>query len=343
MTSRHAVAALLLALAAAPAAAQGPQPAPIAETELVRRLTVALDSLAALEQFSGVVALAQRDRRVFARAYGMADREARRPNDIETGFNLGSINKVFTQIAIRQLAAAGRLSVDSALATYWPDYPNPDVARRVSVQQLLQHRSGIGGNIFAAPPGGRRSDVRHNRDFVQLFAREPLQFEPGARQQYSNAGYVVLGQLVERLSGEDYYDYVRRHIYEPAGMARTAAHAVDSLPPNTAIGYTRGGGDAGAGAGLRRNTETLPGRGSAAGGGYSTAQDLLRFVRALAAGRVPSGPPPGVGVAGGAPGINAILEGDLPGGYDLVVLANLDPPAAERVARMVRTWLNAND
>jgi hypothetical protein len=87
----------------------------------------------------------------------------------------------------------------------------------------------------------------------------------------------------------------------------------------------------------------LPGRGSSAGGGYSTAHDLLRLLNALRAGKIPSGPPAGVGIAGGAPGLNAAVEGDLPGGYDVIVLTNLDPPAAEKVARIVRGWLGARD
>jgi CubicO group peptidase (beta-lactamase class C family) len=273
----------------------------------------------------------------------MADREARRPNDLETAFNLGSINKVFTTIAIRQLAAAGKLDIDSTLARSWPDYPNPDVARRVTIRQLLQHRSGIGGNIFGVPPGGSRSDVRRLRDYLPLFVNEPLQFEPGSRSQYSNAGYIVLGMLIERLSGEDYYDYVRTHIYAPAGMTRTAHWAVDSLPANAALGYTTQTADRTTSSGLRRNSDLLPGRGSSAGGGYSTAHDLLRLLQALRAGRIPAGPPPGLGVAGGAPGINATVEGDLPGGYDLIVLANLDPPAAERIGQLVRGWLGARD
>ena len=94
---------------------------------------------------------------------------------------------------------------------------------------------------------------------------------------------------------------------------------------------------------LGRNSEFLPGIGSSAGGGYSTAGDLARFVQALRDRKVPGGPPPGIGAAGGADGINAIIEGDLPGGYDLVVMANLDLPAAEQVAQMVRGWLGARE
>ena len=327
---------------AATLAIAAPLAAQTADPDLAGRLAKTLDSLAALDAFSGAVFLALNGAPVFERAYGMADREAQRRNDLETAFNLGSINKAFTATAIRQLAAQNHFSLDDTLARVLPDYPNPDVAARVTIAQLLEHTSGIGGNIFEAPAGGTRNDLRRTSDFLALFARQPLQFEPGTRRQYSNAGYVVLGAVVERLSGMSYYDYVRANIFEPAGMTSTASYARDSLPPNTATGYTRGGPGAEALGPLARNTETLPGRGSSAGGGYSTAQDLLRFARAIREGRIAGGPPGGMGVAGGAPGINAILETDI-AGYDLVVLANLDPPAAEQVGRQVREWLGVRD
>jgi D-alanyl-D-alanine carboxypeptidase len=320
----------------------------VAQTpDVAARLSKTLDSLAAAGEFSGVALLAKDGVPVFERAYGLADREARTPNTVETAFNLGSINKFFTMIALRQLAAAGKLDIDSTLARAWPDYPNQDVGRRVTIQQLLQHRSGVGGNIFGVPAGGKRGDIRRLADYLPLFVNAPLQFEPGTQQRYSNAGYIVLGLLIERLSGENYYDYVRRHIYEPAGMTRTGSWAVDSLPANTAIGYTtrRPDTETPSSGPAVPNTEFLPGRGSSAGGGYSTAHDLLRFIAALEANNIPSGPPGGggggggMGIAGGAPGINASVETGLPGGYDLIVLTNLDPPAAERVARTVRGWL----
>jgi len=319
------------------------RPSPISQNELVARMTTSLDSLAKAGQFSGVVVLEKNGVPVFQRAYGMADRERGVANNPETGFNLGSINKIFTQIAILQLRANGKLDLDSTLSKYWPDYPNQEVARKITIHQLMRHTSGIGGNIFAPPVGGKRNDIRTLRDYLPLFVNQPLAFEPGTRNAYSNAGYVVLGLLIERLSGDDYYTYAREHIFKPAGMTRTGSFAVDSLPLNTAIGYTRGDQDAPQSAPLRANSSDLPGRGSSAGGGYSTAQDLLRFVQALRENRIPNGVPAGLGIAGGSGGINGIVEGSLPGGYDLVVLANLDPPAAERVARMTRGWLGVHD
>ena len=314
-------------------------PSPISQSELVARLSHSLDSLAAAGKFSGVVALAKGGSPVFERGYGLADRGTRRAINLETAFDIGSINKVFTQIAILQLRDAGKLNLDSTLAKYWPEYPNQEVARTVTIRQLLRHTSGIGGNIFGAPASGRRSDIRTLADYLPLFVNAPMQFDPGTKRAYSNAGYIVLGLLVQRLSGEDYYTYVKRHIFDPAGMTRTASYAVDSLPPNTAVGYTDGGPNAAPGSPLRPNTAELPGRGGSAGGGYSTAHDLIAFVQALRTRRIASGLPAGIGVAGGSGGMNADVEGDLPGGYDVIVLANLDPPAAERVADMVRGWL----
>src|SRR5258705_11391831 len=299
-----------------------------------------VDSLAKLDQFTGVVVVAQNGVPQFERAYGMADRDAGRANDLETSFNIGSINKLFTQIAIRQLADAGKLDVDSSLARAWPDYPNQDLARKVTIRQILTMRSGIQGNIFAAPAGKTRHDVVSLQDFFELFKNEPLQFEPGSRQQYSNAGYIVLGLLIERLSGENYYEYVRRHIYEPAGMTQTGSWRVNRWPANTALGYTRGGQDAPPDAPVKRNTDFLPGKGSSAGGGYSTTHDLLRLLNALREHKVANGPEAGlVGIPGGAPGPKPPGRGGLPGGYDVIVLANLDPPAAERVVRLIRSAL----
>jgi D-alanyl-D-alanine carboxypeptidase len=152
--------------------------------------------------------------------------------------------------------------------------------------------------------------------------------------------------LIERLSGENYFEYVNKHIYEPAGMTQTGSWRINRWPENTAIGYTTGGGEGAAKGGeaapLQPNTDFLPGKGSSAGGGYSTAHDLLRLLNALRDHKIPNAPEAGmVGIAGGAPGLNAALEGDLRGGYDVIVLANLDPPAAERVARLIRGALAA--
>ena len=321
----------------------GEQPAVIGDSVLVQRLRQHAERLARGDQFSGVILLSQAGRPVFEAAYGYADREARRPNTTGTAFNYSSIGKLFTQAAVWQLIHAGKLAPDSTVGHYWSEYPNADVARTVTVRQLLQHRSGVGGDVFGTPVGGTRRDVRSTRDYVALIANAPMHFAAGTQQEYSNAGYIILGALVERVSGEDFYTYVRRHILEPAGLHSTAYYASDSLPGTAAIGYTRiaGGDDApNPAAPWRRNSAGLPGRGSAAGGGYSTVEDLARFVAALRGARIDGFAEVRHGaVAGGSPGSNGIIEEDLPGGYDLVVLSNFDPPAATAIASTVRNWL----
>jgi CubicO group peptidase (beta-lactamase class C family) len=311
--------------------------------ELVARLRSLVDSLAKAGQFSGVVSLSKRGAAVFERAYGDAERTRHTPNTLETGFNVGSINKLFTTIAIRQLAADGRLNLDSSLAKAWPDYPSADVARKVTLRQILEHTSGITGNIFALPGLATPGQIRHNRQVLAAIAKTPLAFTPGSRNEYSNAGFVVLGGLIERVSGEDYYAYIQKHVYAPAGMTRSGHFVNDSLPARTAIGYTRGGPGATASAPLSDNTGILPGRGTSAGGGYTTLGDLKRFLAALRSQKIPAGPPPGIGIAGGSPGVNAIIEGELPGEYDLIILSNFDPPSAERIASRVREWLGMRD
>ena len=145
----------------------------------------------------------------------LLDEIVQKPNLILPGNPDGS--KLFTQIAIRQLEAQGKISRDSTLGFYWPDYPNAE-ARKATIGQLLTHRAGLGGNIFGEPPHGTRASLRTNHDFLQLFVNEPLAFAPGTSQRYCNACYVVLGELVTRISGEKYSRYVARHILQPAGM-----------------------------------------------------------------------------------------------------------------------------
>jgi CubicO group peptidase (beta-lactamase class C family) len=340
----------------------GPPP-PMTEAEALAEIARAADAAAASDRFSGVVLVARGDRPVLHRAWGLASREHGVPNRPDTKFNLGSINKLFTKIAIGQLAEAGRLSLDDTIGRHLRDYPNAEAARTVTVRQLLDMQSGIGdffGEEYDATPKDR---LRRNADFLPLFAGKPLLFPPGTDRRYSNGGYVVLGEIVAKASGRDYHDTVRENVYARSGMTDTDSFESDVPVPNLAEGYTRlrGFGERTEGP-RRRNVYTRPARGSAAGGGYSTAPDLLRFATALLADRLLS--PPwtewilarvepapgkpvgdrrrgGLGVAGGAPGINAALEVDRETGLVLVVLANDDPPAAESLAKKARRLLDA--
>ncbi|HET8798780.1 MAG TPA: serine hydrolase domain-containing protein [Thermoanaerobaculia bacterium] len=314
----------------------------MSDDEQIAALDRYVTALAEKGLFSGTVLLARDGKPRLSRAVGLADREKKSPMTIDTKMNLGSINKLFTKVAIAQLAAAGKLKLTDTVAALLPslDIPSADA---ITIEQLLEHRSGL-GDFFGPRFFGDPHRIATLADYATLFAGKPLEFEPGKGQRYSNAGYIVLGLIIEAKSGESYHDYVQRHIFAPAGMRDSGAWAWDADVANRAVGYTKRGPE-GPLPELRPNVATLPGRGSSAGGGYSTAPDLLRFANAFTAGKfvdgewsgwltqgklgAPAGPI-GLGVAGGAPGINAALEIDGP--WTLAVLANLDPPAAVTVA-----------
>jgi CubicO group peptidase (beta-lactamase class C family) len=314
----------------APAAQEkGPAPARKTDAEIVAALAARMKALAASGEFSGAVLLAKGDQVLFREAVGLASREDSRPNTPDTKFNLGSINKAFTRLAIEQLAAEGKLAVGDTIDKYVPEFPVEN-GRRITIAQLLDHRGGTGDFFGPQYDAYDHSRLRTLRDWLPLFASAPLEFEPGARQRYSNAGYLLLGLIIEKVSGQPYEDYVRERIFTPAGMADTAAYPIDAAVANRARGYTREG------EAWIENTAHLPWRGTSAGGGFSTVDDLRRFADALRSGKLGSGRG-ALGIMGGGKGVNAAL--DMQGEYTLVVLANLDPPAATRLAGEVREWL----
>lgn len=316
-----------------------------------------LSRLAGRGEFSGVVLIAKDGKPFFHKAYGLANRDFDVPNRPDTKFNIGSISKIFTQVAIGQLAAQGKLSLSDTIRRHIPDYPSP-AADKITVQQLVTMSSGLGdvfGERYDATP---KVNLRTLSDFLPLFVDQPLLFEPGASRRYSNAGYIVLGLIIEKASGEPYHDYIRKHVFLPAGMKDSGAYPQDSVTPNRAVGYTREGERGPEG---KVNIYALPARSSSAGGGYSTAADLLGFDAAMRRDSLlPTGwtdwfysdksrpPTPGApspkrsgsgGYAGGTAGANAVLETDLKTGYTVVVLSNIDPPSAESVTKKLRQWL----
>ena len=331
------------------------------DAEVAAAADAHLQKLAVSGEFSGVVLIAKNGTPFFHKAYGQADRAFGISNRPETKFNLGSINKTFTQTAIAQLAEKDKLSLSDTIRKHLPDYPLA-AADRITIRQLVTMSSGLGdffGETFDATP---KSRIRTLQDYLRLFASEPLLFEPGTSRRYSNAGYVVLGLIIEKVSGQSYYDYVRDHIYAPAGMKDSDSYMQDAVVSNRAVGYMSVDENDQPLPQARTNIYALPGRGSSAGGGYSTAGDLLRFDMAMRSGKLlspawtawyysgqeaaPGAAPAklqgGKGVAGGTAGVNAVLEMDLDTGYTVVVLSNLDPPSAERVAKTLRQWLGLN-
>ena len=168
--------------------------------EPVAQIAAAVDKAVAEDRFSGVVLLARDGTSIMSRAWGMADPAKGIANRPDTKFNLGSINKFFTHVAIGQLAAAGKLSLNDTIRKHLPDYPSP-AADKITIEQLLQHRSGL-GDIFGPKFLASHASLRKLSDYLPLFVDKPLEFEPGSDQRYSNAGFVVLGLIIEKISGD---------------------------------------------------------------------------------------------------------------------------------------------
>jgi CubicO group peptidase (beta-lactamase class C family) len=325
----------------------------------VAELRSKLEADTKADRFAGAALLARLEqgtpRVLFRDAYGLADREKAIANRVDTRFRIGSMNKMFTATAILRLVQAGRIALTDTVGRHIPDYPNAAIAQKVTIHQLLTHTGGT-GDIF-----GPEYDANHRRmathdDWLRLYGqRDPL-FEPGARFSYSNFGMVILGVVIERVSGSSYYDYVSEHIYRPAGMTQSGLPPEDIADDVRAVGYSRRNG------GTRWTATSIVGnRGISAGGGYSTVDDLLHFAaalisnklldaehtRLLIAGKVDSGRGPQyaygfmdartngggwVGHGGGAPGMNGDLRIYPDNGYVIAVLSNLDPPAASDIS-----------
>jgi CubicO group peptidase (beta-lactamase class C family) len=259
---------------------------PPSDEAIARALEQCLGKLAAADVFSGAVLVARDGVPFFTAAYGRANQAADEPNRLSTRFNIASMGKMFTAIAIAQLVQQGRMAFTDTLAQVVPDYPNQAVAEQITIHQLLTHTSGL-GEFFGPRYMQVKDQLRDLWDYVPLFADQPLAFPPGSSWSYSNAGYIVLGIVVERVSGEDYFDYIRGHLYEPAGMTRSDSFEREANVPDLALGYAIVPDPS---AGLRpemasqprvENTAWLGIKGSSAGGGYSTVEDLLAFDSAL--------------------------------------------------------------
>lgn len=196
-----------------------------------------IDQRIATDSFSGTVAVAKNGQIVYQRAAGIANRQTGAPMTIDTRLQIASATKLFTQIAIRQLEQAGKLSLTDTVGKFLPKYPNPLVRSKVTIEQLLRHRSGV-GSFWNERYMARRADVRSVNDYLELFQNDSLLFEPGTSEAYSNGGYVLLGAIIERVSGQSYHDYVREHVLVPAGMTRTSPYDRRVPLENAAVGYT---------------------------------------------------------------------------------------------------------
>ncbi len=346
--------AVVLLLGAPPVAAQPDAPLPrlppvtvnaaMADAEIASALDAWLADLNRQGRFNGAMLVAREGREIYAGAHGAIDAAGAAPLNADTRFAMVSIGKVFTHVAVAQLMQTGRLSAADTVGELLPDYPTA-ASRSATVAQLLTMRGGVAdifGPVFRQTPSDQFAS---NHDYYQLVSRQPAMFAPGEREEYCNGCYVVLGEIIARVAGQNYEDYVAEHVFAPAGMTRSAFFRHDRLPENCARFTGRPQGPDGPLADVSRFHGVA---GSAAGNVYSTLRDVLAFDTALREHRlinadytaqVLRGQPESgranarVGFAGGAPGVNTMYFGN--GAWTLVVLTNRPPPTAEAVSQAV--------
>lgn len=312
-----------------------------------KALTTLVEDLAAQDKFSGAVLLANGSKVLYSGAYGLASKRFNVANNLQTKFNLGSMNKMFTAVAIMQLVEAGKLSLTDKLSQFVDDTWLPkSVSEQIEIQHLLSHTSGLGSYFNREFIHASREQFRHLEDYKKLVQNEKLRFKPGTSYHYSNTGMLMLGLVIAKSSGQSYYDYIRQHIYQPAGMINTDSYDMDQPIANLAIGYMPSKNNTG----WKNNVFMHVIKGGPAGGGFSTVEDLHRFALALTQYKLlnkkhtalllSSKPTLGstnygygfrikgdadnriVGHDGAFPGIDANLDIYLDKGYIAIVLAN---------------------
>jgi CubicO group peptidase (beta-lactamase class C family) len=266
--------ALLLPLAAAPAQDR----APLAE-DPAARIRKFMQAAQLKDEFSGAVLVSRGDATLYEGGFGLADREHGVPNTPETKFRLGSITKQFTAMAVLILQERGKLAVDDPIGKHLGDVP--EAWGPITIRHLLTHTSGIPNytGFFGMMQTTARTPATTDR-VIATFRDRPLDFPPGERFAYSNSGYILLGKIIERASGEGYERFLRAAIFDPLGMKDTGYDHHDTVLPGRAEGYQRV-------LGVIANAPYIDMAWPfAAGALYSTVRDLATWDRALRAGKL---------------------------------------------------------
>jgi len=330
-------------------------PPRMSEADALSAIRTKIDKHVAADQFAGAVLVAKAGKPIFVEAYGLADREKQVKNTVDTRFRMGSMNKMFTAVALLQLVQAGKVKLDAPIGTYLKAYPEKTIAKTVTPHHLLSHTGGT-GDIFGPEYEKNRTTLRTHADYVKLYGARAPDHAPGAEFKYSNYGFVLAGAVIEAVTKKSYYDAVAASVYAKAGMKSTASPPESDGLKGRVVAYTRESRKQP----WQSAADTLPWRGTAAGGGDTTVRDLLAFANALTHNKLidakhlalattsqaPQGSPRSYGYGfedhtyngvrcfghgGGAPGMNGQLY-ICDSGYTIAVLANVDPPAAGRIA-----------
>jgi D-alanyl-D-alanine carboxypeptidase len=336
------------------------------DNELIEKVQILLDEQESADRFSGAVLIAHNNEPILTAARGFAIHPGALRNQPDTKFNIASLTKMFTAVAVVQMVADGKLDLHVPVAVYDPNLPYAD---QITIHQLLTHTSGF-DRYWNDAYRAVRSDLRTIADYLKLFVNTPLEFPPGTRHHYGNAGYVVLGALIEQVTGRSYYEHMQREIFQLLSMKDTDFYEMDFPIANCAVGYTRENWFGPTDGQLRNNHFIYGVRGSPSEHCFSTVQDLFLFLQALQTQRLvdthhmelcftphTSGEQPGVsygygfhiiddgrhgrviGHGGRALGGDtfALMYFDL--GYTVIVLSNYDRPSARNVIDRIADML----
>jgi len=338
----------------------GPPEAPLTEKQAVDEIRNLVSGLTTKGWFSGALLVAKGPAVLLTVAGGEANKSFHAANNVDTKFNLGSMNKMFTAVAAARLVELGRLSYDDPIGKWVDETWLPrEYTDKITVRELMTHTSGLGSYFNQVFNLSSRALYRKLDDYKPLLKDEKPAFTPGERFQYSNTGMLLLGVVIEKVTGEDYFDHVRKTISTPLGMTGTDCYEMDYPVENLAVGYSP---DWKSPYRWQNNLYKHVIKGGPAGGGFSTVKDLHKFAQALLTGKLVSRPtletlwtdykgggygygftvaegPAGkvVGHSGGFPGINSELDIYVASGYIVAVLSNYDNGASPLAAWIGRT------
>ncbi|WP_222539392.1 serine hydrolase domain-containing protein [Pedobacter polysacchareus] len=323
---------------------------PKSEQAFIADLDQTLKRLAQKDIFSGTVLLAKGDEVLYQYTCGSAIKDPDLKNTKATRFNIGSMNKMFTAVGVMQLIETGKLSLNDPIGKFLDSSWLPmDLANKIQVRHLLNHSSGLGDFFSKAFKEDTAANFQTLESYKKYLKQPQLNFEPGTSWSYSNTGMLLLGVIIEKISGQNYFDYVDKNIYALAGMTNSNPKLEKGLSGNQALGYipkTDGGYDS--------NLNSAFTRPSPAGGGYSTTADLHKFGTALLSGKLltnssrqkmfkdelgmhygygfqiwDTSQEQVVGHSGGAPGVSAVAYLFPETRYMVIILSNYDRASAD--------------
>jgi CubicO group peptidase (beta-lactamase class C family) len=249
----------------------------------MQNLDAALQEVQSKVDFSGVAMIEGGNGDSATVSYGYANRTDQLKNNLETRFGIASGCKLFTAIAICQLVEEGKLTFDTKLKDCL-DIEFPGFSEGITIHHLLTHTSGIPDyfdedvmddfeELWIKRP---MYHIRSLKDFLPMFQNEQMKFTPGDSFHYNNAGYILLGLIVEQASGMEFTEFIQEYIFNKAGMSDSGYFSFDALPSNTALGYIDLPGGS-----WKTNIYSLPVKGGSDGGAYVTAKDMSKLWKAL--------------------------------------------------------------